>query len=133
MTNGPVVQRIRVNQAAGMRKHIRELTAKHGIKVKPAKHGREYADPNDKTIHIPKVTGPLAYFVALHEIAHVVHKRAAYLPGRNRTEYKKNVLAAECAAWQWAISKSKFPVPHWMYQRIATCVQGYWGKTGWEL
>lgn len=114
-----------------MRAHVAELCKRHRIEIRHTGFGDEYADFDTRSISIPGVLGPSSYITALHEIAHIVHKPARYpSPGKG---YRRGVLEAEVAAWTWAIRRSRVPLPHWVFQRIATCLAEYKGRTGPDL
>lgn len=114
-----------------MRSHVRKLARLHRIKLEAADAGSERAYFDTRTAHIQPVSGPATYLAALHELAHIIHKPAVYPNARkSRAAYRKGVLAAEVAAWTWAVRNSAVPIPHWMFQRIATCLAEYKGNTG---
>lgn len=78
-------------------RHIDELCAVHGIvRETGGRSGRAFqrGRGSARTLHIriAPVKGQVTYFVALHEIGHLVGK------GRSGTRLEK-----EAAAWRWAI------------------------------
>ncbi len=79
--------------------HVAELCRFHGIvrlngsRGRAEIHGR--GDRRQKAIRVPPVRGQVSYFVALHEIGHLVG------PGRAGTRLEK-----EAAAWRWALANS---------------------------
>ena len=81
--------------------HIERLCAAHKIEhtVRPGAGDRAFALPAERQITTPPVTGIRSYFIALHEIAHVV------------LSYDYDQLAApqEAEAWTWAIDQAAEP------------------------
>ena len=80
--------------------HITQLCAAHGIKRENGSGcGRAFQRGRGpaRTLHIriPPIKGQVTYFVALHEIGHLVG------PGRSGRRLEK-----EAAAWRWAIEHS---------------------------
>ena len=79
--------------------HVDELCARHGIVRLNGSRGRaEVHRRNGRrtiAIRIPPVRGQVTYFVALHEIGHLIG------PGRAGTRLDK-----EAAAWRWALAES---------------------------
>jgi hypothetical protein len=80
--------------------HVDELCAAHGIERLDGGRGRAFRQRwrgGRSTLHIriPPVRGQVTYFVALHEIGHLVG------PGRSGTRLEK-----EAAAWRWALSNA---------------------------
>ena len=83
-------------RSEGLDWHIDELCAGHGIVREPGgrlgvRSGEVVSDAN-AAHRIAPVKGQVTYFVALHEIGHLVGK------GRSGTR-----LEREAAAWRWAI------------------------------
>ena len=77
-------------------RHIDQLCAEHRILRETGGSGRAFRRGRGRarTLHIriAPVRGQVTYFVALHEIGHLVGK------GRSGTRLEK-----EAAAWRWAI------------------------------
>jgi predicted ArsR family transcriptional regulator len=81
-------------------RHIDELCSEHCIERETGgRSGRAFQRGRGRTrtlhIRIAPVKGQVTYFVALHEIGHLVGK------GRSATRLEK-----EAAAWRWAIEHS---------------------------
>jgi hypothetical protein len=86
--------------AESLDRHIAELCAVYGIvRETGGRSGRAFQRGRGRarTLHIriPPVKGQVTYFVALHEIGHLVGK------GRSGTRLEK-----EAAAWRWAIENA---------------------------
>src|SRR5438874_13389274 len=79
--------------------HIDELCATHGIERQLGGRGRAEVRGRGRArrslIRIPAVRGQVSYFIALHEIGHLVG------PGRSGTRLEK-----EAAAWRWALANA---------------------------
>jgi hypothetical protein len=79
--------------------HVDELCAAYGIERLDGGRGRAFRRGwrAQATLHIriPPVRGQVTYFVALHEIGHLVG------PGRSGTRLEK-----EAAAWRWALANA---------------------------
>src|SRR5437773_9349881 len=79
--------------------HVVELCACHGITWRLGGRGRAEVrgrgSGRRQLIRTPAVRGQVSYFIALHEIGHLVG------PGRSGTRLEK-----EAAAWRWAITHS---------------------------
>lgn len=79
--------------------HVDELCDLHGIERLNGGRGRAIrrAGRGEATlqIKIPPVRGQVTYFVALHEIGHLIG------PGRSGPRLEK-----EAAAWRWALANS---------------------------
>lgn len=87
-------------RAEGLDRHIDELCAEHGIlRETGGRTGRAFQRGRGRTrtlhIRIAPVKGQVTYFVALHEIGHLVGK------GRSGTRLEK-----EAAAWRWALEQA---------------------------
>jgi hypothetical protein len=85
---------------SGLDRHITELCAMHGIRRETGgRTGRAFqrGRGRGRTLHIrvAPVKGQVTYFIALHEIGHLVGK------GRSGTRLEK-----EAAAWRWAIEQA---------------------------
>src|SRR5438034_9973385 len=79
--------------------HVVELCACHGITWRLGGRGRAEVrgrgSGRRQLIRTPAVRGQVSYFIALHEIGHLVG------PGRSGTRLEK-----EAAAWRWALANS---------------------------
>ena len=82
-----------------LEKHIAELCAAHAIDLTFGGRGRaelrRFGSERRLLIRVPPIRGQVSYFVALHEIAHLV--------GAGRSGRR---LEKEAAAWQWALASS---------------------------
>lgn len=78
---------------------IDELCRRHGVVRSCGGRGRAElrgrGGERQRLIRIPPVRGQVSYFVALHEIGHLVGR------GRSGTRLEK-----EAAAWRWALANS---------------------------
>ena len=87
----------RTTQATLLDRHVDELCSAHGIVRLGGSRGRaEVHRRNGRrtvAIRVPQVRGQVTYFVALHEIGHLVG------PGRSGPRLEK-----EAAAWRWALA-----------------------------
>jgi hypothetical protein len=85
--------------AAALDRHVDELCELHGIVRLIGTRGRAEVHRRNGTrtiaIRIPPVRGQVTYFVALHEIGHLVG------PGRSGTRLDK-----EAAAWRFALGEA---------------------------
>ncbi len=65
------------------------------------RHGRaQYAHPRkgeSAVVHLPQIRGQMTYFVALHELGHVLSSGNRYL----------RTLESEADAWQWALANTE--------------------------
>jgi hypothetical protein len=62
----------------------------------------------ENIVWIPELTGPLSYYITLHEIGHyATHHRS------------KDQLEKESHAWNWAFSMGKIGVTKPVYRRVA--------------
>jgi hypothetical protein len=77
-----------------METHIHQLCRQHGIeRVGPSARGKAIRWRGGRLgIAIPEIRGQVSYFIALHEIGHLV--------GRGRSAPR---LEAEANAWIWAL------------------------------
>jgi hypothetical protein len=63
---------------------------------------------NESMIWLPELTGPLSYYVSMHEIGHfATHHRS------------KDQLEKEAHAWNWAFEMGKVGVTKPVYRRAA--------------
>ena len=104
--------------AAELDRHIEELCGQYGIirlsgargraEVHRSRGGRRLA------IRVPPVRGQVTYFVALHEIGHLVG------PGRSGTRLEK-----EAAAWRWALASGAVRPSDACRRRIGKRLRSY--------
>ena len=99
-------------------RHVDELCARHGILRLSGSRGRaEVHRRNGRrtiAIRIPAVRGQVTYFVALHEIGHLVG------PGRSGTRLEK-----EAAAWRFALHEALVEPTDACRRRIGKRLRSY--------
>ena len=82
-----------------LEQHIAELCGTHGITLTFGGRGRaevhRRGGERRQLIRVPPIRGQVSYFVALHEIGHLIG------PGRSGRRLDK-----EAAAWRWALANS---------------------------
>jgi hypothetical protein len=90
-------KRLRRRGVELMEAHVEELCREHGIElVGASSRGRAIRWRGGKLeISIPPIRGQVSYFIALHEIGHLV--------GRGRSAPR---LESEANAWLWALDHS---------------------------
>lgn len=94
--------------------HIEQLCNTHQITIENhSRGGRAYA--KKRKIKIRPVKTGITYFVALHEIAHIVYPKARY----------GHRLAKEAFAWEWAIMNSELVPTDSIRQMIYRCLHSY--------
>jgi hypothetical protein len=104
-------------------KHVAALCAEHNIKRVIAP-GRGHAKVRARTIQHPPIRTEMAYFVALHEIAHI-------LRGLEGTR-----LEREAWCWDWAIQNALVRPHYSTRQRICACLVRYLVRAkenGWRI
>ena len=98
--------------------HVDELCARHGIARLNGSRGRaEVHRRNGRrtvAIRVPPVRGQVTYFVALHEIGHLVG------PGRSGTRLEK-----EAAAWRFALAAALVEPTDACRRRIGRRLRSY--------
>ncbi len=110
-------------------RHVDDLCAKHGITrvdgsgravVTRIRH-HDGRTERKLEIRVPTVRGQVTYFVALHEIGHLVG------PGRAGRR-----LESEAAAWRFALSASLVPPTDATRHRIGARLRSYvtWAQRG---
>ncbi|HST26605.1 MAG TPA: hypothetical protein VLJ76_11500 [Gaiellaceae bacterium] len=108
----------RTAPAAALDGHVDELCARHGIVRLTGTRGRaEVHRRNGRrtvAIRIPPVRGQVTYFVALHEIGHLVG------PGRSGTRLEK-----EAAAWRFALGEARIEPTDACRRRIGRRLRSY--------
>lgn len=104
--------------ASALDRHVDELCALHGIVRLNGTRGRaEVHRRNGRrtiAIRIPPVRGQVTYFVALHEIGHLVG------PGRSGTRLDK-----EAAAWRFALREARVEPTDACRRRIRKRLRSY--------
>jgi hypothetical protein len=104
-----------------MEAHIAELCRHHGIKLNGATRGRATRWHGGRLeISIPPIRGQVSYFVALHEIGHLVG------PGRSKPR-----LEAEANAWLWALEQAVVEPTAATRRSISNRLRGYleWARS----
>ena len=105
-------------------RHVQDLCRDLGIR-RVIEDGRGRARVKERVIKHPPLRSEMAYFVALHEIAHVV----LGIDGMTRLE-------REAACWRWALEHAVV-VPHYSTrQRICACLVRYLSRAqerGWKI
>jgi hypothetical protein len=108
----------RTTSTAALDQHVDALCELHGIVRLNGSRGRaEVHRRNGKrttAIRIPPVRGQVTYFVALHEIGHLIG------PGRSGTRLEK-----EAAAWRWALAESVVEPTDACRRRIGKRLRSY--------
>jgi hypothetical protein len=96
--------------------HIEELCEQYGIEIAGAsRRGRAVRWRGGRTeIAIPEIRGQVSYFVALHEIGHLVG------PGRSAPR-----LESEANAWLWALENAAVEPTPATRRSIAKRLRGY--------
>lgn len=96
--------------------HVAELCERHGIGLAGAsRRGRAIRWRGGKReIAIPEIRGQVSYFIALHEIGHLVG------PGRSRPR-----LEAEANAWLWALDNAAVEPTPATLRSISRRLRGY--------
>lgn len=99
-----------------MNDHIEELCRSHGIELAGSSaRGRAIRWRGGKLqIAIPEIRGQVSYFIALHEIGHLV--------GRGRSAPR---LEAEANAWLWALEHSAVEPTAATKRSISRRLSGY--------
>jgi len=104
--------------AATLDRHVDELCVRHGIVRLSGSRGRaEVHRRNGRrtaAIRVPPIRGQVTYFVALHEIGHLVG------PGRSGTRLEK-----EAAAWRFALSQARVEPTDACRRRIGRRLRSY--------
>lgn len=100
--------------AAPLREHVYRLADQCGTRV--VHRGRGIAYRRERLITVPEIRGPVSYFVALHELGHIV--------GPN----PRLRLSQEVAAWKWALDNSIIDPPRSVYRHIAKCLDAYFWR-----
>lgn len=99
--------------------HITALCAEHGITMEERVSSGGRAYKRDRRIHIRPVKSLITYFVALHEIGHIVHPQGSGKGLRLEKEYH---------AWDWAIDNALVDPSDVVMARIRTYLKSYLAK-----
>jgi len=98
--------------------HIKTLCAAHGIALTFAGRGRAEVHRRGRErvrlIRVPPIRGQVSYFVALHEIGHLV--------GAGRSGRR---LEKEAAAWTWALANSRVAPTDATRRRLGAKLRSY--------
>lgn len=94
--------------------HVAELAEALRIDVRIDRTRGGRATPSYRYVSIAPVRGIVTYYVALHELGHVV--------GRGRSAPK---LEQEANAWQWAIEHAIVPPSPGVRKMIRRCLRNY--------
>ena len=99
-----------------MEAHVEELCAEHGIELTGSSaRGRAIRWRGGRLeISIPPIRGQVSYFIALHEIGHLV--------GRGRSKPR---LESEANAWVWALQNAAFEPTDATLRSISKRLNGY--------
>jgi hypothetical protein len=99
-----------------MNAHVEELCGTHGIELAGASaRGRAIRWRGGRLeIAIPEIRGQVSYFIALHEIGHLV--------GRGRSAPR---LEAEANAWLWALDNAAVEPTAATRRSISRRLHGY--------
>ena len=99
-----------------MEAHVEHLCAEHGIELSGASaRGRAIRWRGGRlAISIPPIRGQVSYFIALHEIGHLV--------GAGRSAPR---LEAEANAWLWALEHSAVEPTQATRRSIVRRLEGY--------
>jgi hypothetical protein len=104
--------------ARALDRHVDELCARHGIVRLDGSRGRAEVHRRNgmrtAAIRIPPVRGQVTYFVALHEIGHLVG------PGRSGPRLEK-----EAAAWRYALQTALVDPTDACRRRIGRRLRSY--------
>lgn len=105
--------------AAALDRHVQELCELHGILRLSGTRGRAEVHRSEGrrtavAIRIPPVRGQVTYFVALHEIGHLVG------PGRSGTRLEK-----EAAAWRFALREARVQPTDACRRRLGRRLRSY--------
>jgi len=106
-----------------LRRQVLDLAAAHGIEVLIGSgRGRAYrgapARGRAARIRVPEIRGQVSYFVALHELGHLVARGNRSLPQ----------LEAEAQAWRWALEHALLEPTETTRARIRTYLRSYYER-----
>src|SRR2546425_10897650 len=101
-----------------LKQHVQDLCAGHGIELIEGGAGRAVVIGTGarrrRLVRTPPVRGQVSYFVALHEIGHLIG------PGRSATRLEK-----EAAAWRWALANSLVAPTETTRRRLGARLRSY--------
>jgi hypothetical protein len=101
-----------------LERHVAGLCVEHGIRWVVGGAGRAVivgtGEDRRHLIRTPPIRGQVSYFVALHEIGHLVG------PGRSGTRLEK-----EAAAWRWALATSLVAPTETTRRRLGARLRSY--------
>jgi hypothetical protein len=101
-----------------LEEHVEALCAGHGIALTFSGRGRAEVHRRGherfSVIRVPPIRGQVSYFVALHEIGHLVG------PGRSGRR-----LEREAAAWRWALANSRVAPTDATRRRLGAKLRSY--------
>lgn len=101
--------------AARLEAHVAELCAIHQVtRDTKASSSGGIAYPRERRIRVPRVRGRSSYYVALHEVGHVVS------PGQRVTR-----LEQEVDAWRWALANALVRPTPGVWAMIASSLGHY--------
>lgn len=106
-----------------LERHVRKLCRENDIQF-TIKKGRGHARVKSRAIQIPPIKEDMGYFVALHEIGHVM----SGLGGRR--------LDREGKAWSWALAHTIIEPDYRVRQRICALLVRYLFRArnaGWKV
>jgi hypothetical protein len=105
-----------------LRRQVLDLAAANGIAVLDGTRGRAYRGAPRRgrapRISIPEIRGQVSYFVALHELGHLVARGNRSLPQ----------LEAEAQAWRWALDHALVAPTEHTRARIRTYLRSYYER-----
>jgi hypothetical protein len=104
-------------------RHINLLCKEHGI-TRVIRPGRGHAKVEKRWIQHPPIREEMAYFVALHEIGHIM------------VGLQDSRLQREAAAWAWALENSIVRPHYSTRQRITALLVRYIARAqanGWKI
>jgi hypothetical protein len=94
--------------------HVAELCREHDVILRDRRSAGGRATPSLRMVEVGAVSGVVSYYVALHEIGHVI--------GKGRSAPK---LECEANAWQWAIAHAAVPPSPAVRKGIARRLRSY--------
>lgn len=114
---------MRATRRRRLEKHIKQLCDEHDIEF-TVKEGRGHAKVKSRQIQIPPIQEDMDYFVALHEVGHIM----GGLGGLR--------LDREGKAWTWALKHALFEPEYPIRQRICSLLVRYLFRArakGWKI
>jgi hypothetical protein len=119
-------------QRTRAKEHIAELAAEHRVKLRwKTRRWESQAHVETRQAWVPKaMRSPLDYFIALHELGHVVSPLAALLHNGSGASWEFE-FTSEAAAWSWAYESADPELLRLMTQRdwlqVAGALMSYIG------